>query len=612
MSELADSWGIVPGYFDNYGTWRVTPASTRDALLSAMGLDGAAPQSAEVPAVRVLRGAQELPLPAPAELRLEDGTSLRLRDSVPGDVPWGYHELQWGDGSSLLLIKSPPACFLPPGLRTWGWAVQLYATRSVRSWGFGDLSDLRQLARWSRGLGAGVLLVNPLHAAAPTLPQQASPYFPTSRRFRNPLYLSVADVPGAAEAADAWAPFEAEARSLNANRRLDRDRVLPLKLQALQLLWQRFPGSEAFDRYCLEQGQSLVTFAAYCVLAGQLGPDWRRWPEAFRRPDSPDVQRFSDQQRPQVRFQMWLQWLLDQQLATAAQELPLVQDLPIGADPGGADAWEWQDVLAQGVTIGAPPDQFNTDGQNWALPPFIPHRLRAARFRPFIETVRASLRHAGGLRIDHVMGMFRLFWIPQGLDPSQGTYVRYPAEEMLAIVAVESHRAGAWIAGEDLGTVEPHVRQQLFENHMLTYRLLWFEDALPSHYPELALAAVSTHDLPTVAGMWTRADFAAQQRIGLRPGREDFERVRERLRAVGSLADSDSAAEAVRRAYAALAAAPSAVLAASLDDALAVEERPNMPGTVTQWPNWCLALPKTLDDLPHDPLAQSLAESLRR
>ena len=226
--------------------------------------------------------------------------------------------------------------------------------------------------------------------------------------------------------------------------------------------------------------------------------------------------------------------------------LPLVIDLPIGVSPGGADAWQWQDVLAKGATVGAPPDQFNMEGQDWGLPPFIPHRLRAARYTPFIETIRSSLRHAGGLRIDHVMGLFRLYWIPQGLGPKLGAYVRYPSEEMLAIVAVESHRARAWIAGEDLGTVEKHVRRQLAENRMLSYKLLWFEDDLPEAFPELALAAVSTHDSPTVAGLWAGADFAAQRRIGLQPSTEGFQDIRRRLTVATGLADTASAAAASR------------------------------------------------------------------
>jgi 4-alpha-glucanotransferase len=307
-----------------------------------------------------------------------------------------------------------------------------------------------------------------------------------------------------------------------------------------------------------------------------------------------------------------LQYLLDQQLAAAAGILPLVQDLPIGVDPGGADAWQWQDVLAQGATVGAPPDLFNADGQNWCLPPFIPHRLKETGFQPFIQTIRAALRHAGGLRIDHVMGLFRLYWIPATFAPEAGTYVRYPADEMLAVVAVESHRAGAWIAGEDLGTVEPLVRQRLQENQMLSYRLMWFEDGAPHDYPSLSMAAITTHDLPTVAGLWTGADFTAQQQIGLRPSREGYEALRQRLQRATGLDNGASPDLAVQRAYEAMASAPSAVLVANLEDLAAVEERPNMPGTIDQWPNWSIALPEPLEQIESAELPKAIAAALAR
>ena len=219
-------------------------------------------------------------------------------------------------------------------------------------------------------------------------------------------------------------------------------------------------------------------------------------------------------------YHAWLQWLLDRQLAEASRAIPILQDLPIGMDPGGADAWEWQDLLAKEMVIGAPPDAFNADGQDWQLPPFVPAKLRAAAYEPFIQTIRAALRHAGGLRIDHVMGLFRLWWIPNGQHPRKGWYVRYPADDLLGIVALESHRAGAFIVGEDLGTVEPGVRQRLALRRMLSCRLLWFEDRPPAEYPELSMASVTTHDLPTIAGLWSGADEAAQRSIGLTVGDE--------------------------------------------------------------------------------------------
>ena len=247
-------------------------------------------------------------------------------------------------------------------------------------------------------------------------------------------------------------------------------------------------------------------------------------------------------------YHAWLQWLLDRQLAAASREIPILQDLPIGMDPGGADAWEWQDLLANGVVIGAPPDAFNGDGQDWQLPPFAPAKLRAAAYGPFIETIRSALRHAGGLRIDHVMGLFRLWWIPNGQHPRQGWYVRYPADDLLGIVALESHRAGAFIVGEDLGTVEPGVRQRLALRRVLSCRLLWFERGEPAEYSELSMAAVTTHDLPTIAGLWSGADEAAQRAIGLSVG-DEMRRLREHLREMLGVPGEASVEEVIEAAY---------------------------------------------------------------
>ena len=611
---MSDEYGgIVRAYKDTSQQWRHTTPETREALLRSMGLDPDRPAALTGPNVRVLQPGETIAVTGPSELVLEDGTRLREDRQLPPDLPIGYHQLRPLDASDgTWIIRRPASCWLPLGLQVWGWAVQLYAARSRASWGIGDLGDLRRLAHWSRRLGAGVLLLNPLCAVAPELPQQASPYYPSSRRFRNPLYLRIEEIPGADHPTVGLPDLASAARALNASRRIDRDEVFRRKMEVLERIWELGVQDEGFACYCREMGESLHGFAAFCVLAERWGGDWRRWPQEYRQPDSPAVHRFIQDALPRLHFHQWLQWHLDRQLALAATVLPLVADLPIGVSPGGADTWQWQEVLADGATVGAPPDQFNLDGQDWDLPPFIPHRLRAACYRPFIETIRSSLRHAGGLRIDHVMGLFRLFWIPRGLGPGCGAYVRYPSDELLAIVAVESHRAQAWIAGEDLGTVEKRVGRQLARNRILSYQVLWFEDELPGDFAELALAAVSTHDLPTVAGFWTGTDFAAQQQIGLRPSEDGFRQIRERLIAATGLGEDASSREAVVAAYRALGNAPSAVLAASLDDALAVEQRPNMPGTVDQWPNWSLALPQTLEEVESATLPRQIADELRR
>jgi len=298
-------------------------------------------------------------------------------------------------------------------------------------------------------------------------------------------------------------------------------------------------------------------------------------------------------------------------LAAASRDVALVHDLPIGFNPAGADAWVWQSLLADRCTVGAPPDIFNTAGQDWGLPPFIPHRYRAAGYEPFIQTIRASLRHAGGLRIDHVMGLFRLYWIPNGFGPAHGTYIRYNAQELMAIVALESHRAGAFVVGEDLGTVEMGVREQLHARNLLCFRLLWFEEQAPRSYPRPAMAAATTHDLPTVAGLWSGRDREAQIALGFKDTQPLVE-LRQRFGRLAGITDQMPMEEVIERAYRLLGEAPSLLLTATLDDALAVTERPNMPGTVTEWPNWRQALPGGLESLEQSDLPRRIAQAMQR
>ncbi len=603
------AWGIDRGYWDAGGQWQEPPQETIDAIASTMGVtDGAPPPGPPLWFVRAGHGEW---LQSPADLVLEDGTTRRGVDALPPDLPPGYHDLHPLDGGpTTRLVISPGRCHLPPDLRTWGWAVQLYAIRSARSWGHGDLGDLRDLARWAHGQGAGALSLNPLHAAGPARPQQPSPYYPSSRQWRSPLYLRVEEVPGAAVVgADLEALAEA-GRSLNTSERIDRDGVWDLKRRALEACFAVAGDDPDFDTWLDAQGEPLISFATWCTLAERHGNSWQGWPEELRRPDGPAVAAVAVGEARRVRFHAWLQWLLDRQVADAFAELPPINDLAVGFDPGGADGWAFQDVLALDMRVGAPPDEFNTRGQDWGLPPFDPWKLRAARYQPLIQTIRASLRHAGGLRVDHVMGLFRLFWIPEGSAPEAGAFVRYQAAELLDLLALESHRARAYVVGEDLGTVEDEVRRELGERQVLSYRLLWFEPTAPSGFPEQALAAVTTHDLPTVAGIWTGSDVEDQRSIGMSPNVAGEAGVRDRLRQATGLADEAPVDHVVVAAYEALAAAPSRVLLATLEDAAGVARRTNMPGTVDEWPNWSIPLPLSLEQLVEDGQAERIAGAL--
>jgi 4-alpha-glucanotransferase len=604
-------------YVDAWGIGRSVPASAREAVLAAMGLDPAAPPpSGMIEPVRLGRRGQAL---APeAELVLEDGTTLGRVDRLPRDLPFGYHRLR-REGEDQLLLMAPARCHLPAGMRAWGWAAQLYGARSRRSWGIGDLGDLRMLAEWSAGLGAEAILLNPLGAANPGPLPEPSPYYPSTRRFRNPLYLAVEAVPGSELAAAELAPIARAARELNADRRIDRSAVLRHKLAALERIWAaggaRAPAvRDRLATFEAADGGPLRQWATFAALAEVHGPAWPTWPAGLRHPDGSAVAAAARRLGDRVAFHAWIQWLLDIQLAAAGGAgVDLIADLPIGFDPAGFDAWAWQRQLALDVALGAPPDPFNLAGQDWGLPPFVPNRLRQAGYAPFIETIRATLRSAGGLRIDHVLGLFRQWWVPRDSAPAGGAYVAMPSDELLAILAIESRRAGAIVIGEDLGTVAAGVRRRLAAARILSIRLAFFERRPLTTWPRAALAAVTTHDLPTIAGLRTGADLLDQQRAGVPPDAAAAERLLARLTKTAGVSRRARLKEVVLAAHAAIAAAPSVLAVANLEDALLVPERPNLPGTKEPArDNWSLALPASLESLRSDPFVARLARALRR
>ncbi len=629
-SEL-EAWGVEPGYWDVAGHWRDIPEATAQAVLEAMGAGarhpgGTAPLVTvdQVTAAQAARdqeegGGRTWPdwLPA-GTLFLERGGTVPVWPGgrQPPEVPAGYHRLEpEAGGGSLTVAVCPPRCPPPPDGRTWGWSSQLYASRSETSWGIGDFADLRRLVGWAGEHGAGFVLLNPLHAPAAGPVPEPSPYFPSSRCFLNPLYIRIEDVPGAADLPDG-AILAEQARALNGQRLIDRTRVWALKSHALETLFARSEEAvtdERFEAYVRERGRVLDGYTSFCALGERYGLPWQGWPEEFRHPSRPEVGEFATGAgRLRKRYHAWLQWLCEVQLAGAARVngAGLICDLAVGVDGGGADAWLWQDTFALGMRVGAPPDDFNTKGQDWALPPWDPWKLRAAAYDPYIEMLRAVLRPAQGLRVDHVMGLFRLFWVPLGSEPWQGAYVRYVWQDMVGLLRLEASRAGAFVVGEDLGTVEDHVRHVLGQSGVLSYKLFWFEPHRPAHWPVQALAAVTTHDLPTVAGVWTGADAEAQRRAGIPLNEEGAAYLRRRLAEWTGSDDGRPVSEVIEATYAALGEAPCALLATALDDALAVEERPNMPGTIDQWPNWCLALPGSLEQIEQSALAAAIASRL--
>jgi 4-alpha-glucanotransferase len=606
------AWGLLPHHVSTGGSRSSASAETVDALLAALGADRRRPDLDDDRPLVVVQGEgpraggdEEGASSASSEIELEDGSTRACGERLPADLPLGYHRLHAGARSRLLVV-TPPRCHLP-AVRGFGFAVQLYATRSAASWGIGDLTDLAGLAGWAAGLGAATLLVNPLHAGLPLLPIEPSPYFPTSRLFLDPLYLRPERAGGDTDVND----LAAAARLLNRDRRIDRDQVALLKMRALEreFIDTADPGEA---EVALEARPRLRDFGLFCALAERHGRDWRNWPRPLARRDPTAIRAAAEELAGRVRFHAWVQLQLDRQLEEAGAALPLIRDLAVGFHPGGADAWLWQDLVVPGVTVGAPPDTFNTLGQDWGIAAFDPWKLRTAGYGPFIETLRANLREGAGLRIDHVMGLQRLWCIPSGGGPADGCYLEYPAGDLLGIVALESVRHRATVIGEDLGTVPAGLRSRLRRRGLLSYVVLLFEDRPPARWPRQALAAVTTHDLPTVTGLWDGSDLRARRRSGLPASASATEELVERIRQDGGPPRDAESSAAVVHAHRRLAGSRCTLLAATLEDVAEVQERPNQPGSAGESPNWSLALPLPRERLQELPMARQLAGILAR
>jgi (1->4)-alpha-D-glucan 1-alpha-D-glucosylmutase len=570
-------------------------------------------------------------------------------------LPVGYHRLNVSVPSAeTLLVVAPSRCFMPSSLddngRIWGITLQLYSLRSQRNWGIGDFSDLAELASHWGALGVDIIGLNPLHALFPHNPAHVSPYSPSSRLGLNILYLDVEAIVDFHECETARqrvgsVEFQTRLRQLRAAEQVDYAGVAAAKLEILELLYAHFRElnpdqnicrADDFREFQAQGGETLRRHAlfdalqAYFHAADSSVWGWPTWPEEFRDCTAPAVQRFAEEHRARVEWFEYLQWQAQRQLAKArarcrraGMSVGLYLDLAVSVDRAGADAWMWARDFAPNASVGAPPDEFNQAGQNWGLPPLRPDRLRHSHYSILVETLRAAMRNAGALRIDHVMGLMRLFWIPRSRTAPEGAYVHYSLDAMLAIVALESWRSRCMVIGEDLGTVAEELRITLARYEILSYRLLYFErDAAgefkrPDDYPRDALVAIGTHDLATLAGWWSDNDLRTRLALNLFPDASTYqeqlaERDRDRARLVhvlvdaGLLAPNEAEQASASReltaalgaaAHAFIARAPSRVMMVQIEDAIGVAEQTNMPGTIDTHPNWRRKLPLLLEQL---------------
>ncbi|WP_029289472.1 4-alpha-glucanotransferase [Cellulomonas sp. HZM] len=695
LLRLAAAHGVAPDHWGFHGELKAASATTLRNVLRALGVDASSPERIDValahvddqpwrrvlPPVVVVRSGRTVHVPVhvtdgdPVSVWIEldpevgggrrdvpqadvyvaprsvDGRMVgRASFTVPSDLPLGWHELR-ADGPSArarcVLVVTPDRLELPPELehgRMWGLMAQLYSVRSRRSWGVGDLVDLADLGVLAGDVGADFLLINPLHAAEPAVPMTPSPYLPTTRRFVNPLYVRPEAIPEAAYLSSAdrslveWAAEPVVALDTDPGP-IDRDAAWEAKLAALQVIFTvPLPAARqvAFDAFVAEQGPGLETFALWSALAEKYGAE--TIPTELEDPASPAVAAEREALADRVAFHTWLQWVSDEQLAVAqrtAREsgmaIGIMHDLAVGVHPAGADVWALGDVLVRGATVGAPPDMYNQQGQNWSQPPWHPQALARAGYRPYRDMLRTVLRHAGAIRIDHVIGLFRLWWVPEGAGADEGAYVRYDHEALVGILALEAQRAGAIVIGEDLGVVEPWVRDYLSERGVLGTSVLWFEHDLhggplaPQDYRRLVLATVTTHDLPPTAGYLAGEHVAIRERLGLLTDpvpvvRAAADAERERMLAAvrerGLLGDDPSEREVVEALHRYVMATPAVLLGVGLVDAVGERRAQNQPGTDQEYPNWKVPLADSsgtlvlVDDLFTNARLRSLAAVL--
>ncbi|WP_127143107.1 4-alpha-glucanotransferase [Pelagibacterium montanilacus] len=698
LQQLAERYGISSRFENAFGTTVAVSSETLGLLLDSMGVHIASEADArDALELAKARATAKLPasvvtvprdgicrveirgggLPNPLEWRvvLETGEQTSGTFDWSGmapsesrmvleltDLPYGYHTLRLPQVEAAThLIVSPGQCWLPQEVKDgqWGIAVQLYLVRSAGNWGIGDFSDLVALIGLAGGRGCGLLGLNPMHQMFLDDPEAASPYSPATRLYLNPIYIDVEAVPEwalsrAAQDLARSEVFQAKRERCRASALVDYAGVTALKLEALRILFTTFTDDAALERKAAfetfrhDKGESLRRASLFQVLrqrfasSGSDHVDWRAWSEDLQTCGSVALEEYAREHRDEVDFQDWLQFVADEQFALAAEAarrkgmaVGLYRDLAVGCAAAGAETWANPDAFLRRSLVGAPPDIFNPAGQNWGLPPFDPVELGREGYRSFAELIRANMLHAGGLRIDHVMGLRRLFCIPEGKSPAEGAYVSFPLDDLLGVLALESQRQHCLVVGEDLGTVPSGFRERLSAANVLSYRVLFFEQDFdvgtffaPDVYPALAFANTGSHDLPTLLAWWRGDDLVLKQSLGAFETEEETRsqherRARERKNILAAFASEGLVPDGsnpslvtpeafARYAHRFLGLTGAMLLSTQLDDMTGEIDPVNVPGTASEHPNWRRKYRLTLEELANDDQAWSLVEPLAR
>lgn len=611
---------------------------------------------------------------------INGGRYIKAYIELNGEYNIGYYSINIAFRTPVTALKktsrliiTPDACYVPPELeagKTWGLCINLYAIRSFRNWGVGDLTDLKEVIKWISGLKAGFVGINPLHAIENRKPFGISPYSPISRLYKNFIYLDIEDIPEVKELLHPPSPslikggmkgyysnqtieIENQIDELRNSDLIDYEKIASLKEKVLRYAFEVFYEKhmqsnarnndtiEKFKQYISDEDEALEDFATFMALSKKFSSySWQSWAAEFHDPSGIAVQDFKKSSAKEILFYRYIQWLIEGQIKEASLEVKksgmtvgIYHDLAIGSTGGGSDAWNYQGIIAKTSDVGAPPDDFNPKGQNWGFPPAIPLRLHETGYEFFIQSIRKNMKYCGALRIDHALGLFRVYWIPQGLTPEHGAYVRYPYEDLMRIAALESVRNRTMVIAEDLGTIGENVREMLDRFRMLSYRLFYFERNYPDpsftppeKYPETALCAATTHDLPTIYGWWSGRDIEVKKGLGMYPGEDILQRDisnRERdkmllLDAINSLLvtcyslPKEMSQELCLAIYEYLAHTPCKLLAVSLDDIIGTLDQQNMPGVTDMYPNWMQKTPLRLEEIITNRWVNDLSEMFKR